>query len=365
MNLMELLKDQVLGQVAGQLGSHLGESESATKSGLDALLPTVLGGLMKSVSQPGGGDALAETLDQDDFDGGLLDNIGGMLSGGNTSAVSGLGGNLINMIFGDKIGSIVGILSKFTGMGDKSTSSLLGLALPLIMSFLGKQKRSMGLDANGLTDLLMGQKDQVAGALPPGISEAMGLDALGIAGPSVSSTPQTSAPSPTQSGEGDGGLMKFLLPLAILGILGFLAYQFMGGGNADVNPKPAGTDNVSVDAPNLSLPDVSDVAGLADATTNLKDSFSGITEIFGKITDVESAKANLDGLKDADAGLGKITSALASGPDGLKSGLIKAAAGLIPGLTETIDKVMAIPGVGDILKPVVDSLKEKLGMLAA
>ena len=51
-NLMEMLKDQVLGQVTGGLSNHLGESEQATKGGLEALLPTVMGGLVKQVSQP-------------------------------------------------------------------------------------------------------------------------------------------------------------------------------------------------------------------------------------------------------------------------------------------------------------------------
>ena len=366
MNLMDLLKDQVLGKVAGQLGNHLGESEESTKGGLDALLPTVLGGLMKKVSEPGGGDELATTLDQDDFDGGLLDNISGMLSGDDSGSVSEMGGGLVKMLFGDNASSIIGMLSKFTGMGDKSTSSLLGLALPLIMSFLGKQKRSMGLDSNGLTDMLVSQKDHIAGALPPGIGDAMGLGALGISGPEASAPAASSLPatSPASSGQGGGGLMKLVLPLIILAALGLLAYNFLGGGDADVNPNPAAIDNVDGDNLDIDM-GVPEVAGLADATKNLKDSFTGLGDLFGKITDVDSAKANLDGLKEADAGLGKITSALDSGPEGLKTGLLKVSAGLIPGLQETIDKVMAIPGVGEVLKPVVDGLKEKLGMLSA
>lgn len=156
--------------------------------------------------------------------------------------------------------------------------------------------------------------------------------------------------------------MKLVLPLIVIAALALLAYNFLGGGGADPDAKPAGVDNVAEDLDiDLGVPEV---AGLADVTANLKDSFSGLTDVFGKITDVDSAKANLDSLKQADAGLGKITSALDSGPAGLKAGLVKVAGGMIPGLQETIDKVMALPGVGDILKPVVDGLKEKLGILA-
>ena len=374
MNLMDMLKDQVFNQVTGQIGKHLGESEQATKSGLDALLPTILGGLVKQATTNDGAESLSKTLDQDDFDGGLLDNLGGMLSSGNAAPASNLSSGLLSTIFGDKVSAVISLISKFTGMGGKSTSSLMGLALPLVMSFLGKQKRSNGLDVGGLTSLLMGQKDHIAAALPPGIGDEMGLGALGIAGPSLSdSAPKAAAPTspaPTSSAPSSdgGGMMKILAPLVIVALLGLLAYNFLGGG-------------AEVETPNVNVPDMPDMAdmdidmgvavpnladvGLEGVTTKLEDSFSGLTDIFGGITDSDSATASLDKLKSADEGLGAITSGLSAAPDGIKSGVMKVASGLIPGLTETIDKVMAIPGVGDILKPVVDSLKAKLGLLAA
>lgn len=357
-NLMELLKDQVLGGVAGQLGSHLGESEEATRGGLDALLPTVLGGLVKNVSEPGGADKLNEALDSDDYDGGLLEKFGGMLSGGNSEGISSMGSGLVSMIFGDKIGSILGIISKLTGLGGKSTSGLLGLALPLIMSFLGKQKRSMGLDANGLSQLLMDQKEHIGAALPPGIGEEMGLGALGIKSPEPTSAP---APSTATAPEG-GGLAKLLIPVALIGILGFAAYKFLGGNGEPEKENPA-IENVEDDLLNIDMGTL-EVPGLAEQTTKLTDSFGGLKDLLGGITDVDSAKAKLQDLQSADEGLGKITSGLSAAPEGMKSGLIKAAAGLIPGLQEMIDKVMAIPGVSTVLKPVMDSLQEKLGMLA-
>lgn len=364
-NLMEMLKDQVLGQVAGGLGKHLGESEEATKGGLDALLPTVLGGLVKQVSKPEGAEALSRTLDQDDYDGGLLDKFGGMLSSGNTGAVSGLSGGLLSMIFGDKVASIISMISKVTGMGGKSTSSLLGLALPLIMSFLGKQKRSMGLDANGLAGLLNDQKGHIANALPAGIGDELGLGALGIKSPSLSgSASASSAPAPRSSQpaqSGGGGLMKLLIPLVVIALLGLLAYNFFGGGGAKV-PDPAAVIPDADLGVDLGLPEV---PGLAAPAAKLKDSMGSISDILSGITDADSAKAKLGELESANESLGSVTSALGSAPDAVKSGIATVAGGLLPNIQAALDKVMAIPGVGAILKPVVDSLKEKFGLLGA
>jgi hypothetical protein len=47
----------------------------------------------------------------------------------------------------------------------------------------------------------------------------------------------------------------------------------------------------------------------------------------------------------------------------------KVLAGLVgpamPGLNQLFDKVLAIPGVGDVLKPTIDTLKTKLAQLTA
>ena len=57
-NIIDMLKNQLGGQIAGQLGRQFGESEQATKSGIEALVPTILGGLLKQVAAPGGADKL-------------------------------------------------------------------------------------------------------------------------------------------------------------------------------------------------------------------------------------------------------------------------------------------------------------------
>lgn len=365
-NLMEMLKAQVLGQVTGGLSNHLGESEQATKGGLEALLPTVMGGLVKQVSQPGGAESLNKTLDQDDYDGGLLDKFGDMLSSGNTGAVSGLSGGLLSMIFGDKVASIISLVSKVTGLGGKSTSSLLGLALPLIMSFLGKQKRSMGLDANGFASLLNDQKDHIANALPAGIGEELGLGALGIKAPSAAPAPsnQASSPQPAAQASGGGGLMKLLIPLVILGLLGLIAYNFVGGGDKP-DPVEASTPDIDLGI-DTGVPEVvSQIPGMDAATSTLKESMGSITDILGGITDVDSAKSKLGELEIANESLGSVTGMLDKLPEGMKSGVMSAAAGLLPNITSALDKVMAIPGVGAVLQPVVDSLKEKFGLLGA
>ena len=180
-NMMEILKGQLGGIVAGQLGKAVGLDAKQAESGIGALLPTILGGLIKQSSTPEGASQLDHTLGSDDYDGGMFDSIGDILSGGSdTSQMSNMGGGLLSMLFGDKVGEITKIISQLTGVKSGTSGSLLALLTPLVMSYLGKQKRTLGLDGGGLANLLMSQKDEVAKAMPSGMAGTLGLTNLGF-----------------------------------------------------------------------------------------------------------------------------------------------------------------------------------------
>lgn len=181
-NLMELLTSSVGSKLLGPAAKFLGESESATNSALGGILPSVLGGLMdKSSSSAGAGEIMDLFSKSDD---GLLDNVtdlfaGGSNSGGISNLLSG-GSGVLGLLFGNnKLGSIVDLVTSASGMKKSSSSTLLKLAAPFIMSIVGKKVKSMGLDALGLTKLLGSQKDHIASALPSGFGDALGIAGLG------------------------------------------------------------------------------------------------------------------------------------------------------------------------------------------
>ena len=407
-NILDMLKSQLGGQLAGQLGRQFGESEQATKSGIEALVPTILGGLLKQISAPGGADKLDRTLKDGGYDGGLLDNLSGMLSGGGTDSLTSKGGGLISMLMGDKAAMIAPIIAKLTGMKPGTVASLLSILAPLIMSFLGKQKKTMGLDSSGLANLLMSQKDSIGAALPAGISDAMGLGSLGIAGPAVARSATSNAPL---AAAGGGGALKFLIPLAILGALGYGCYRFIFDGIRA--PGAAGNTIVEID-PNA-LPDPSQQRGEAmsdqrpaeeapaeeapaaeasaaetsaaetsaaesmaeklggalggfglpgaDAMPDVKSMFKSLTGSLGKVTDAETAKDALPDLEAVDKKLESLSSGFGLLPEAIRSKLTDSLKSMVPDFQATIDKVMAIPGVRDILQPIIDEVMAKVKSL--
>ncbi len=388
-NIVAMLKSQIGSQIAGQVGKRFGESETATKSGIEAMIPTVLGGLLKQVSAPGGAEKLDRTITDGGFDGSLLDNLSGIFTGGGSDKVAQQGGDLVSMIFGDKIGMIAPILAKFSGLKSGSITSILAMVAPLIISFLGKQKASMGLDANGLANLLTSQKDSIGAALPPGISDAMGLGALGIASPAATRTAApvaTRSAAPVAASTGGGGLAKILIPLLLLAGLGYWAYTYIFDGirptgeagnvviDASEFPQdPTYDGDSSMSAPatvmtedpdaaaagGMALPDMAEMPGMAEMP-DMKSMFASMTGAIEKVTDAESAKAALPELESMNTKLEGVTSKLGLMPQAMKSKVVDSIKTMAPELESMLDEVMAIPGVKAVLQPIVDKVMAQI-----
>ena len=118
MNLVQLIKDQLLGAGLGKLSALLGESEAKTESAVGAAVPALLAGLSSLASSHEGAQKLTSALGK--FDAGSLSNLGNMLSG-QAGAVAGRGGSLLGSLFGGNVLSgITNALSRFAGPAEES-----------------------------------------------------------------------------------------------------------------------------------------------------------------------------------------------------------------------------------------------------
>lgn len=264
-NLLDMLKDQVTGSLAKQASSFLGESESNVTSALGGVFPALLGSVIDKASKPSEASGLMDMISG--MDTGMLGDIGGLFGGG-ASSVNGLlnsGGGIVESLLGDKMGGIVEMISKVSGLKSGSSSSLMKMAAPFLMGIIGKQIKGKGLGF--FTDMLMGQKDHVAKALPSGMDNLLGLGfanmgdslrgaaasvtgAAGAAVSGVSSSANKAAGAATgaisgaanatrgaagsvANAAGDAastglGWIKWALPLLLIGAL---AWYFLGKGN--------------------------------------------------------------------------------------------------------------------------------------
>jgi len=156
MDLFDLLKGQ-LGDVAiGALTNQLGGAKPAqTQKGVDGAMSILMGALANNARSNDGVSALSNALDKD-HDGSILDDVVGFINGSaqpkNPRAANGAG--ILGHLLGTKQGPAVEELSKMSGLDQSQASSMLIKMAPIVLGMLGKQKKTSGLDASSLTNIL-------------------------------------------------------------------------------------------------------------------------------------------------------------------------------------------------------------------
>ena len=174
-NLVELAKGYLTPDVVQKAASFVGESESGTQKAMNGIVPTLIAALANQASTSGGAEKLSRILDTGKYDGSALNNLGTLFSGGETTQkVLTAGKDILSSLFGSKTEGLVDQIARFAGLRTGSTSSLLALAVPLILNLLGRQRATIGQSPAALASLLGEQKSFLAGLLPTGIASFLG-----------------------------------------------------------------------------------------------------------------------------------------------------------------------------------------------
>lgn len=167
-NLLDLAQGYMTDAIVGKAASFLGESSKVTKSGMDHVLPALLGGIMNKAGTPSGASELFNMVNRSEFGGSFLDNIGNQIGGSNNS-MSDLSGNLLSSLFGNKQSGITDLIGSAVGSKSGTSSALMKFGLPLLFGVI---KRSVGKKGiKGLLGLLGGQKDHLKKASPSGFMD--------------------------------------------------------------------------------------------------------------------------------------------------------------------------------------------------
>src|SRR6516164_488086 len=216
----------------GKIATAAGLDRALAQPAIAATVPAILSALTGLVDRPGGARQLADAVARQPAD--VLSSIASGRAGSAEMANRGTG-LLTSLLGGGALGTLAATLARFAGIGEGSTRSLMGMLTPVIMGVLGNEQRAAGLDANGLANMLTGQKKEIAAAMPSGLSqllEASGLDEH-LASPAAPERSAYEAPSTgrhvvgmqrASSGTGRGVSWPYwVLPLlALAGLLWYL-----------------------------------------------------------------------------------------------------------------------------------------------
>ena len=185
-NLVDLVKGYLTPDIVQNVAAYVGESNAATQKALGGVVPALIGGLATMGSTSSGAQELTRILDAGKYDGGALDNVAGMFSGGSdTKSAVTAGKGILESLFGARIGGVTDLLTRFAGVRGDSAYSLLALVAPLVLNVLGRQRAKVGASPSALMSLLGDQKSIVANLLPAGLGSLLGWSGFSDLGSSV------------------------------------------------------------------------------------------------------------------------------------------------------------------------------------
>jgi hypothetical protein len=374
MNLVDLIAGQLSsGDVLGKLSGLIGANESQTKSATAAAVPALLGVFGKLASTNSGADQLAKAMGGLDL--GMLGNLAGALGGSQAQGIGSLGGNLLGSLLGGGNGlqSIVGALASFAGMQPGIMKTLLTYLAPIVLGMVAKQFTGKP-DAAGVARLFSEQAGNIRGGLPKGFS--LPDLALGAVSGGRPSEPARSSHGHSHAPE-KSGMPGWLLPLLVLGALGLGYYLWQQGQKNKPEERAVVVEERVKKGPvTVDRREVIDTNGKTVTDTVLEtfsidpkfleagktagSLFTGLAKTLGGVTDADSAKAAIPELEKFGPLLRTLEDEAGKLPADEKPAFAKVIGDKLGLLGKIVETVMALPGVRDLLGPIVTPMVETL-----
>jgi len=360
-NLVSLAMQFLTPDMVGRIATALGFDRNKVQSAISGAVPALLAAFNDVATQPGGAQKLADAARQQT---GSFGNLASVLAAGDQSSLLDKGSQLLSsLVSGQNQNALIGAITKFTGLGQGASGSLLEMLAPIVMGTIGQHQSAAGaLNANGIANLFASQKDNIAAALPSGFDKLLSgtglLSSLGdaartatAAGSEATRTATSAARAVGDTGQraasaaaASSNWLYWLVPIAAAVALAvFFAAR----------PTEQVVQQGMKQAENL-------VPGGADIGKQISTSIASVRTTLDGVSDVASAQAALPKLQEVTAQIVKTGGAVGQLTAEQRKAIAAVINPLMPAVNQVCDKVLAIPGVAEVLKPSVDTLKARL-----
>ena len=180
MNLFPTFNDVLNSDVLSRLALYVDEPAEKTRKAVDALVYTIIGGLMKRTTTEIGVNQLYNHIQKGHYDGSLTDNLVQVLNDpSRTNSLITQGNDVISHLLPAMKSSIGSMISTYAGIRNSSAISLLGLTTTVVLHVLGKQVRERKLDADSLAASLFEQREAFVNIVPEDLMPRL-VDKVGI-----------------------------------------------------------------------------------------------------------------------------------------------------------------------------------------
>lgn len=171
MDFLSNIKRTISRQTVENLASFLGENSTNVEPGLSLSINTFMAGLLKYANTDHEIKNIINILNDGGHTGDILNNLEPFSSNfEKTQLLVTIGNNISSHFLGNRVPSLVEKVAGISEVKKTSAGSLLSLAAPIVLGFIGKSMREGNLDLAGVRNYFKDINDGVINALPPAIN---------------------------------------------------------------------------------------------------------------------------------------------------------------------------------------------------
>jgi len=154
--ILDLLSSDLGKTIISGVAGSTGNDTDKTGSVLTMALPVLMKAMQRNAATPEGAAGLMGAI-QSKQEGNILDNLGGLFSGGVDDSVKTDGEKILSHVLGAKQSGVEQVISQKSGLDASSVANILKVAAPILLGLLGNQAKEQNVSAsNGIGDLLGG-----------------------------------------------------------------------------------------------------------------------------------------------------------------------------------------------------------------
>ncbi|MDT7831021.1 DUF937 domain-containing protein [Flavobacteriaceae bacterium S356] len=154
--ILDLLNSDLGKQIISGVSGSTNEDPNKTAGVLTMALPVLTKALQRNAETPEGAQSLMGAL-SNKHDGSILDNLGGLFTGGVDEEVKTDGRKILGHVLGSKQAGVQQVIGQKTNMSSGAVGNILKVAAPILMGMIGKQRQQQHInDSNGLSGMLGG-----------------------------------------------------------------------------------------------------------------------------------------------------------------------------------------------------------------
>ena len=153
--ILDLLNSDLGKTIVSGVAGQTKQPENKTQDVLTMALPVLMQAMKRNASTPQGAEGLLGALNSK-HDGSILENLGGLFSGGVDSNVLDDGGKILGHVLGGKQKNVENALSQKSGIDAGSVAQILKVASPILMGVLGNQAKQQNVNSQGGLEGLLG-----------------------------------------------------------------------------------------------------------------------------------------------------------------------------------------------------------------